>query len=78
MLGDLWDSSVSAAEKLGIKEKELSSLREFGFLKPGIHWKSAPSGQLKPWSPKALYNVRLCKKIIFKDNFFGDFNKYVA
>ena len=52
MLENVWDPSCSAAEKLGIKEVELSILREKGIFKPGIHWKSCPSGQVKPWSPE--------------------------
>ena len=66
MFGNIWLSSVSAAETFGITEMKLSYLRENGFLKPGIHWKSSPHGQKKPWNPEALYNISLCKKIINK------------
>ena len=66
MLGNLWVSSVYAAENLGITEIELSYFRESGHLKPGIHWKSSPLGQNKPWNPEALYNIQLCEKIINK------------
>ena len=66
MLGNIWYSSNSAAEDLGTTEVKLSYLRENGFLKPGIHWKSSPDGQNKPWKPEALYNPILCKKIIEK------------
>ena len=59
MLGDMWSSSELTAEKLGITEIKLSFLRENGILKPGIHWKSSPLGQKKPWKPKALYNCLL-------------------
>ena len=69
MLGDIWISSELAAEQLGITEIKLSFLRENGILKPGIHWKSSPHGQKKPWKPKALYNIKLCRKIINKVNF---------
>ena len=72
MLGDIWSCSESAAEKLGINEIRLSYLRENGFLKPGIHWKSSPYGQKKPWNPKALYNIKMCKKIINKLSFEGN------
>ena len=58
MLGDIWSSSELTSEKLGITEIKLSFLRENGILKPGIHWKSSPLGQKKPWKPKALYNVK--------------------
>ena len=66
MLGNIWSSSESAAENLEITEIRLSYLRENGFLKPGIHWKSSPYGQKKPWNPQALYNINMCKKIINK------------
>ena len=66
MLGNIWLSSNYAAEDLGITEIKLSYLRENGLLKPGIHWKSSPYGQNKPWNPEALYNTKLCKKIIDK------------
>jgi len=63
MLGDIWSSSELTAEQLGITEIKLSFLRENGILKPGIHWKSSPLGQKKPWNPKALYNIKMCSKI---------------
>ena len=66
MLGNIWYSSNSAAEYLGTTEIKLSYLRENGFLKPGIHWRSSPYGQKKPWNPEALYNLLLCEKIIAK------------
>ena len=66
MLGNIWQSSNFAARDLGMTEIKLSFLRENGFLKPGIHWKSSPYGQKKPWNPDALYNTKLCKKIIDK------------
>ena len=62
----MWCCPESAAEKLGITEIRLSYLRENGFLKPGIHWKSSPYGQKKPWNPKVIYNLNMCKKIINK------------
>jgi len=64
MLGDIWISSELTAEKLGITEIKLSFLRENGLLKPGIHWKSSPLGQKKPWKPKALFNINKCESII--------------
>ena len=66
MLGNIWQSSNYAAEDLGASEIKLSYFRESGLLKPGIHWKSSPYGQKKPWNPEALYNTKLCKKIIDK------------
>ncbi len=74
MLGDIWSSSEFTAEQLGIPEIKLSCLRENGILKPGIHWKSSPLGQKKPWKPKPLYNVKMCRKIINKFYFEGNYN----
>ena len=74
MLRDIWSSSELAAEQLGITENKLSFLRENGILKPGIHWKSSPLGQKKPWKPNALYNVKMCRKIINKFDFEEYFN----
>ena len=78
MLGNIWHSSNSAAEYLGITEIKLSYLRENGFLKPGIHWRSSPHGQKKPWNPEALYNSLLCKKII--ENYYSEekYDQYAA
>ena len=78
MFENVWDSSGSAARKLGIKESQLSELREFPFFKPGIHWRSSPFGQLKPWSPDAIYNVSACEKIIYKYDLFNKLNKFAA
>ncbi len=66
MLGDIWNSAELSAQKLGITEIKLSILREHGILKPGIHWKSSPLGQKKPWKPKAIFNVKKCRNIINK------------
>jgi len=66
MLGDMWTSSELTSEQLVITEIKLSCLRENVILKPGIHWKSSPLGQKKPWKPKALYNIKMCRKIINK------------
>ena len=74
MIRDKWSSSELTAEKLGITEIKLSFLRENGILKPGIHWKSSPIGQKKPWKPKALYNVTMCRKIINKFYFEENYN----
>ena len=76
MLGDIWSSSELTADKLGITEIKLSFLRENGILKPGIHWKSSPLGQKKPWNPKALYNMSLCRDIIKK--FYFEENDSIA
>ena len=74
MLGVKWSSSELTAEKLGITEIKLSFLRENGILKPGIHWKSSPLGQKKPWNPKPLYDLKMCRKIINKFYFEEDYD----
>jgi len=66
MLENVWYPCGLAAEKLGISESQLSELREYVHFKPGIHWRSSPLGQRKPWSPEAIYNVNACKKFISK------------
>ena len=76
MLGDMWSSSELTAKKLRITEIKLSYLRENGVLKPGIHWKSSPLGQKKPWNPQALYNIKMCRKIINK--FYAEENYNIA
>ena len=76
MLRNIWISSQSAAENLGISEIKLSFLRESGLLKPGIHWKSSPYGQRKPWNPEVLYNTKLCKEIINSSH--NEFEKFAA
>ena len=78
MLGNIWQSSYYAAEDLGTSEIKLSYFRENGFLKPGIHWKSSPYGQKKPWNPEVLYNSKLCRKII--DEFYSEekYDQYAA
>ena len=76
MLGDIWSSSELTAKNLGITEIKLSFLRENGILKPGIHWKSSPLGQKKPWNPKAIYNTKMCSFVI--DKFYFEENDNIA
>tara|TARA_B100000674_G_scaffold110469_1_gene81766 strand:+ start:101 stop:337 length:237 start_codon:yes stop_codon:yes gene_type:complete len=78
MLGEFWVLSSDASRKLRIKEKELSELREYGILKPGIHWKSSPIGQNKPWNPNPIYNVESCKKLLIEKDLFDDSSKLAA
>ena len=78
MSGDLWASSLHAAEYLGVNEKNLAILREKGFLKPGLHWKSAPFEQLRPWCPEAVYNLELCKKAIHNSLTINESENYAA
>ena len=76
MLGVKWSSSEFTAQEFGITEIKLSFLRENGILKPGIHWKSSPLGQKKPWKPKALYNIKMCRETIYK--FYSEENYNIA
>tara|TARA_B100000287_G_scaffold169046_1_gene159508 strand:+ start:176 stop:406 length:231 start_codon:yes stop_codon:yes gene_type:complete len=73
---NIWNSSEDAAENLEITEIQLSDLRESGLLKPGVHWKSSPYGQKKPWNPKVLYNIKMCKKLI--NNLYLEENDNIA
>ena len=68
MSENVWYPSSLAARKLGIRESQLSELREDVYFKPGIHWRSSPSGQQKPWNPDAIYNFNAFKKVINKYN----------
>ena len=68
MLENVWYPCGLAAEKLGIRKSQLSEMREYAFFKPGIHWRSSPLGEIKPWSPEAIYNVNACKIFIKKYN----------
>ena len=78
MIGNIWSPSNSAAKYLGITAIKLSYLRENGLLKPGLHWKSSPYGQKKPWNPEVLYNIKLCKKFIDKTRSIEEFDQYAA
>ena len=78
MLGNIWHSANYTAKNIGTTEIKLSYLRENGFLKPGIHWKSSPYGQKKPWNPEALYNLKLCKNIIDKFDLEEKYEQYAA
>ncbi len=37
---------------------------------------SSPLGQKKPWKPKALYNIKMCREIINK--FYSEENYNIA
>ena len=78
MIGNIWNSSNSTAKYLGITEVKLSHLRENGFLKPGVHWRSSPYGQNKPWNPEAIYNIKLCKIFIDKFSSLDEYDQNVA
>ncbi|AAP99826.1 hypothetical protein EV08_0470 [Prochlorococcus marinus str. SS2] len=53
-----------ASQHLGVSKKTLEYWREVGYLKPGTHWRSAPSKDSMPWKPKVIYHLSWCKEII--------------
>ena len=63
---NIWLDSAHASAELGLSEVILSEFRESGLFKPGVHWKSSPYGQDKPWNPEPIYNTQFCKVIIKK------------
>ena len=77
MLENVWYPCRLAAEKLGVRESQLSELREYVQFKPGIHWRSSPLGEIKPWRPEAIYNVHACRKVINKYNLLK-INRFAA
>ena len=64
MLTNQWLPEHEASKKLGVTEKTLQHWREVGYLKPGTHWRSAPSESYFPWKPKVIYHFNWCKEII--------------
>ena len=66
-----WVSSTEASKIIGVSEKKLSEWREYGYLKAGTHWRSAPNNYLirlskkaKPWDPEVIYHIQWCKEEI--------------
>ena len=59
-----WFLEEDASRYLGVSQKTLQHWREIGYLKPGSHWRSAPSINYLPWNPKVLYHISCCKEII--------------
>jgi len=59
-----WLSGKDASEILSVDEKYLEFLREWGYLKPGSHWKSSNEPKQLPWKPKVFYFVSGCKEVI--------------
>ena len=60
----IWLSEKEASKVLRVGEQSLELLRERGYLKPGIHWRSSNEPQQSPWKPKVLYFIKGCKEII--------------
>tara|TARA_Y100001968_G_scaffold320357_1_gene353172 strand:+ start:1321 stop:1563 length:243 start_codon:yes stop_codon:yes gene_type:complete len=59
-----WLSEKEVSDLFTIDEKDLMTLREFGFLRPGIHWKSSLDPDQLPWSPKVIYCLVYCREVI--------------
>ncbi len=60
----LWLDEQGASEALGVRPERLKMWREIGYLKPGTHWRSAPSDESLPWNPNVIYHLRWCKEVI--------------
>ena len=60
----MWLSEKEASEHLRVDEHYLELLRERGYLKPGLHWRSSNEPKQLPWKPKVFYSISGCKEII--------------
>tara|TARA_B100000131_G_C17950293_1_gene546157 strand:+ start:504 stop:740 length:237 start_codon:yes stop_codon:yes gene_type:complete len=74
----LWSSSYPASKKLGISQKYLNYLREKGLFRPGLHWKSSPCSQTKPWNPEVIYNIQLCKELLENKSTYKEPDTFAA
>jgi len=59
-----WLSEKEASEVLSVDEQSLEVMRERGYLKPGLHWRSSNDPEQLPWKPKVFYFIRGCKEVI--------------
>ena len=59
----IWLSEKEASEVLSVDYQTLELLREWGYLKPGSHWRSSNDPKQLPWNPKVLYFISGCKEI---------------
>ncbi len=59
-----WLSAKDASKLLRVEEKNLKVLREEGYLKPGIHWRSSSDPKQLPWNPKVFYLISACKEFL--------------
>ena len=60
----IWLSEKKASEVLRVDEHYLEVLRERGYLKPGLHWRSSNDPKQLPWKPKVFYFMSGCEKVI--------------
>ena len=59
-----WLSEKAASDALRVDEQFLEVLREWGYLKPGTHWRSSTDPKQLPWKPKVFYCISRCKEVI--------------
>tara|TARA_Y100001968_G_scaffold303791_1_gene318256 strand:+ start:240 stop:479 length:240 start_codon:yes stop_codon:yes gene_type:complete len=59
-----WADEKETSQLLGVSQQTLREWREIGYLKPGTHWRSSPSEESVPWTPKVIYHVSWCREII--------------
>tara|TARA_Y100001968_G_scaffold176853_1_gene162023 strand:+ start:1167 stop:1409 length:243 start_codon:yes stop_codon:yes gene_type:complete len=60
----IWLSENEASEILKVDEQFLQELIEWGYLKPGSHWRSSNDPEQLPWKPKFFYYISGCKEVI--------------
>ena len=60
----MWLSEKEASEVLSVDEQSLELLRERGYLKPGIHWRSSNDPKQLPWKPNVFYFISGCIEVI--------------
>ena len=60
----VWLSKTEASELLKVDEQSLEVLREWGYLKPGYHWRSSNDPEQLPWKPNVFYRISGCKEVI--------------
>tara|TARA_B100000945_G_scaffold62656_1_gene46669 strand:- start:177 stop:419 length:243 start_codon:yes stop_codon:yes gene_type:complete len=60
----IWLSEKQASKVLRVDEQYLELLREKGYLKPGLHWRSSNEPKQLPWKPKVFYFIRGCEEVI--------------
>ena len=66
----MWLLQKEASEILRVDSQTLEVLREGGYLKVGLHWRSSSDPEQLPWKPKAFYRISGCKEVVedWKDN----------
>ena len=73
-----WVSEKKASQFLSVEESKLDILREKGYFKPGVHWKSSPDPGKSPWNPKVFYCVTCCNEVLGKLENIDDHRYQIA